>query len=235
MCKTAIDNPCAMQARAVALFIYLIYKAKGAALSQDSLVFKLAQEFLDIHYFEAYEADPGTLASASIELPKDLKSPKLRYARLSNPSTLTWNVSAHQPKTSISNESGSAIKRAYDIVNNDKEETSLLKQLASTSSEYVQKVRESNQLGLEVVELKGKINLLEESKENAAKVVTIGTRVTSWIHRISSKYPYLLADGMTNPEIVDEVFSTYLKYRVFDNPTGRGNGTAKNGIMLLFN
>jgi hypothetical protein len=88
MCKTAIYSPCAMQARAVALYIDLLFKAKGAALSQDSLVFKLAQEFLDIHYFETYQADPGTLASASIELPMDFKSPQLRYARLSNPSTL---------------------------------------------------------------------------------------------------------------------------------------------------
>jgi hypothetical protein len=40
---------------------------------------------------------------------------------------------------------------------------------------------------------------------------------------------------MTDPEIVDEVFSTYLKYRVFDYLTGRGNGTAKNDTMLICN
>jgi hypothetical protein len=59
-----------MQARAVALYLYLLFKAKEAALSQDSLVFKLAKEFLDIHYFETYQADHGTLASLSIQLPK---------------------------------------------------------------------------------------------------------------------------------------------------------------------
>jgi hypothetical protein len=192
-------NACIEQARAIALFMVLLYRANGDELNKCGRVYGMAVDFLHFHYSLRFMKAPPSLEDLQICIPNELRKGHFPYATCDG-----QEYSASQLPTP-------SLKIAQEVVSLKAASAANHSKISDLRKE---ETRAQNRLFIvraQIVDANARLREEEAKRVELELEIEIGRKVSSWAATLKDKRPSSVARKDDIFSILDQMMAWYEK------------------------